>query len=239
MKGSMGSVIKKIFSGKTDEEVHSEFVKFGKGTFEDKYLLEGKKQKDKWAIKSSAEFGNFLVRKCLEKASGNVAVKGVIVATFDVSSDADFEVEKVKKFMGIQQAVINTTTDPDKVLTLMDKHPKAFFALSFSTNGCELKIKPKAPRSKPSSKGEKKPKADFCKLKTSDEGIVKDLFFDFPDFKTIMVRHVITVEKIALPEGEKDPVKVREKAVREGKIKRIVDYNSGEEEFIEEKKFVA
>ena len=60
----MSSVLKKIFSEQSDEEVHNEFIKFGKGVFENRYLLEAKKQKDKWAIKTSAEFSNFLVRSC-------------------------------------------------------------------------------------------------------------------------------------------------------------------------------
>ena len=60
-------VVKKIFDGVFDEEVHLSFLKFGRGEYKNKFLLEGKKQKSKWAIKTGAEFANFLVRKCLEK----------------------------------------------------------------------------------------------------------------------------------------------------------------------------
>src|SRR3989344_6948269 len=75
---TMKNVIAKIFSGETDEEVHSDFVKFSRGVFENRYLLEGKKQKDKWSLKTSAEFVNYLVRRCLEKISGKVRVTGAI-----------------------------------------------------------------------------------------------------------------------------------------------------------------
>ena len=44
-------IIKKIFNGILDEAVHSDFLKFGKGEFKDKYLISGKKQADKWTIR--------------------------------------------------------------------------------------------------------------------------------------------------------------------------------------------
>ena len=235
----MSSALKKIFSGENDEEVHNEFIKFGKGVFENRYLLEAKKQKNKWAIKTSAEFSNFLVRSCLEKASGEIEIKGIIVSTFPVSDKAEFEIEKVKKYMGIQQVVIKTTTTtPDKVLSLMNEFPKAHFGLSFKTDSCDLKIKAKTPKSgKPGKKGGEGPKADFCSLKTTDRSIVQDLFFDFPDFDFIVIKHTLNIKKIELPEGEQDPVKIRALAKRSGTMKREVNVNG--EEFIEEKEFSA
>ena len=72
----MKNTIAKIFSGETDEEVHSDFIKFSRGIFQDRYLIEGKKQKEKWSIKTSAEFANFFVRRCLEKSPGEINIKG-------------------------------------------------------------------------------------------------------------------------------------------------------------------
>jgi len=232
------NVIKKIFLGETDENMHSDFVKFGKGVFENRYLLEGKKQKDRWNIKTSAEFVNFLVRKCLEDSSGKIKVGGIIVYTFDIKNDINFPIENVKQFMGIKQIVINTEVEPEKIISLMNKHPRAFYALSFASNGCELKIKAKAPKSaKPSASGEKEAKANFCSLKTSNKNIVDDLFFDFPDFKEIKANHTITIDEIVLPKDEKDPVKIRENAKRKGTIKRKVVVDG--KEFIKEAKFEA
>jgi hypothetical protein len=74
-------VIRKIFEGVSDDEVHNDFLKYSRGNFKDKYLLEGKKQSDKWSIKAGAEFANYLVKKCLEKVSGNISAKGIIVST--------------------------------------------------------------------------------------------------------------------------------------------------------------
>ncbi len=233
----MENVIGQIFAGKVDELRHIEFVKFGKGTFTNKYLVTGKKQASKWSIKTGSEFANFFVRNCLEKISGSVKVKGAIIATFKIGEDAGFPIERIKQFMGIKQAIINTEVDPKKIIELMDKYPKAFFALSFSTDDCDLKIKAKAPKSaKPSAKGEKAPKPGFCSLKTTDKNIIDSLFFDVTDFKEIEINHTININQIILPKGESDPVKIRELAKRKGKLIRKITVDGKEK--VSEKEFL-
>ena len=37
-------IIKKIFEGEFDEQVHNQFLKFSRGEFKNKYLINGKKQ---------------------------------------------------------------------------------------------------------------------------------------------------------------------------------------------------
>jgi len=216
--------IYKIFEGKRDEQVHNEFVKFGKGEFSDRYLIEVKKQAGKWNIKTSAEFANFLVKRCLEKAPEKINVKGIIICTFDISSDLKFPIKDVKKFMGINKIIIDTEINKRDLLELMDKHQRIFYALSFSTPTFNLKIKPKAPKStKPSARGEKEAKADFCNLKTSDVEIVRDLLFDVPSFSEVKVKHTIKIDSIELPSGETDPVRIRELSKRKGKIIREIE----------------
>jgi len=233
----MNNILNQIFSGKVDETGHVEFIKYGKGRFINKYLISAKKQKDRWAIKTGSEFANFLVRKCLEKVSKDIKVKGVIVATFDVASEAGFPIERIKQFMGIKQAVINTEVSPKRIISLMDKFPKAFFALSFSTDICDLKIKAKAPKSaKPAAGGEKPPAPDFCSLKTTDKSIAEDLFFDIPEFKQVEIRHEILINRILLPKSESDPAKMRELAKKEGKIVRKATVDGKEK--VSEKEFL-
>ncbi len=220
----MKSTIEEIFSGNPGESVHGEFVKFSKGVFPDRYLVESKKQKDGWSIKTGPEYANFLVRKCLEKAKGPVEVNGVITATFDVSSKANFPIEEVKNALGIKKAVVNASVDPSKVIELMNSFPRAFFALSFSIPGTVLKIKPKAPKSaKPSSGGDKELKIDFCSLKTEDSDIAKSLLFGVGETKKVVIKHVISIDSIELPKGVSDPVQIREKSKRKGKVTRIID----------------
>lgn len=219
----MENIFQKISEGRKDEDVHREFVKFSKGVFDNKYLLDAKKQKAGWSIKAGAEFANFLVKTCASKAQGEIHLKGVIVSTMDLRKEVPFPHGDVKQFMGIKQLVIDTKTTPDKLLSLMEKQPKAFYALSFVSGSNELKIKPKAPKSaKPASGGEKEPKAEFCSLKTSDYEISNSLFFDMPDFKEISVNHSIVIKEIELPKGETDPVKIRENAIRKGIIRRRI-----------------
>ncbi len=232
------SVLKKIFDGKRDEEVHSDFVKFSRGIFADRYLIEAKRQKGRWNIKTGAEFANFLVRACLQETKGEVEVKGAIVATFPIGKEAEFPIERVKQFMGIKQAVINAKISADKILNLMDKHPRAFYALSFSTPLSELKIKAKAPKSaKPAAGGGKEASPDFCVIKTSNQDIVQDLLFGLPDFNEASIRHVINIKEIILPNNIEDAAQLRELAKRKGAIKRIARVDG--KEIIKEADFEA
>lgn len=238
----MKSIVTKIFLDKIDEDVHAEFVKFSRGVFENRYLLEGKKQKDKWQIKTSSEFANFLVRKALEKTNGQINVKGIIVSTSDLEGDCEMEIEDVKKYMGIKQLVLNCETNPSKIISLMNKYPRAFYALSFSTPDYDLKIKAKPPKSgKPGTKtkgnDDEGPKADFCSLKTSNREVIEDLFFDFPNFNEIKINHTLEIKEIELPKDYKTPEEMREKAKRKGTIKRIINVDGKKE--VKEKKFEA
>ena len=234
----MDSVLKRINEKKFDEGVHGEFIKFSKGVFNNKYLVDAKKQKDKWSIKTGAEFVNFIVRRCLEDASGKIPMKGVIVSTFDLRNEVKFPIGKMKQFMGIKQLVLETEVDPKEIIALMDKFPRAFYALSFSTPKCDLKIKAKAPKSaKPASSGDKEVSADFCSMKTTDKSLVDDLLFDCADADVVSIKHTLKIEDIILPKGEKDPVQIREKAVRKGVIVRRVKI--GDKETIKELAFEA
>ncbi len=229
--------MRQIFSGES-EGAHEDFIKFSRGVFENRYILEGKKQKDKWAIKSSAEFANYFVKRCLEKTSGKVKMTGAIICTFSLAGKVEFE--RVKQFAGVKQHLINCELDAKEVLKLMKEFPRAFYALSFSFPNGELKIKAKAPKSaKPGnkSKDDEGPKADFCSLKTSDVELVKDLFFDFPDFSEIKINHTIEIKNIEIPSNAKTPEEMRSMAIRKGIVKRIVDVDGQKK--VSEMEFVA
>jgi len=217
-------IMKKIFEGVFDDEVHGAFLKFGRGDYKNKYLLEGKRQAKKWAIKAGAEYVNFLVRKCLEKIDGRVAVKGVIVSTLDLRDEIGFDIVKVGNFQGIRKNVIDTEVEASEVLALMDKFPRVFFALTFSGDGFVLKIKAKAPKSGKPGKNGDKPVVDFCSLKTEDKGIIDELFFGVGDFKEVNVNHVIEVKDIVYPENVTalKPTEVRELSKRKGVVVRNV-----------------
>ncbi len=231
-------IIKKIFEEGCDEEVHSDFLKFGRGEYKDKYLTDCKKQKDKWAVKTGYEFANFLVRRCLEGVEGELQMSGCIVSTFDLSGEVKFNIDKVKNFMGVRQIVLNTNVKPGEIIALMNKYPRVFFALSFSTNNCILKIKQKAPKSaKPSTKEGGEVKADFCSLKTSNKAIIDELFFDRQDFNEIKVRHTLKINDVIYPKDEKDPKEIREKSQKKGIVVRNMEVDG--QKTVSEKEFIA
>src|SRR3989344_6827941 len=142
----MENVMKRIFSGKSDDDMHNEFVKFSRGIFNDRYLIQAKKQKDLGSIKTGNEFANFLVRRCLERINGEINISGIIVYTGNLE-DSKIPIERVKQFMGIKQYVVNSKVKSSDIIEAMNKYPRAFFALTFITPNAELKIKAKAPKS--------------------------------------------------------------------------------------------
>jgi hypothetical protein len=233
----MKSTIAKIFLGQSDGDVHAEFVKFSRGVFENRYLLEGKKQKDKWQIKTSNEFANFFVKTLADKLGVNSAkMKGIIVSTRNLKEVEGFDKilaqASVKQFMGVKQFQIDQELTGNEIKRLIAASPTSFFALTFNVGGDELKIKAKAPKSaKPGTKTKDDggPKADFCSLKTPDGNIVKDLFFDFLNFSAIKIRHTIEIKEIELPKEYKTPEEMRGKAVRKGIVKRIVEIDGKKE----------
>ena len=225
----MQNFLRKISEKNFDESVHYEFIKYSKGEFNERYLIEAKRGKNNWTIKTSAEFANFLVSMCLEKAPEKIEVKGILISTFDLTQDAVFKVKEVKKYMGIQKTIVDGEVERDKLKEFMEKYPRVFYALSFETADATLKIKQKPPKSpKPSSKGSADLKADFCTLKTKDENVVKDLIFDVPEFKEVKIHHNLKIDKIEIPKDVEDPKKMRELAKRGGRIERVVDADGKE-----------
>lgn len=220
--------IKKIFDGKTDEETHLQFQRFGKGEFRNRALIQAKKSGEKITLKTSAEFGNEFVKMVAKKLSSNQAlVKGAIVSTLDLKDDLN--PKDVKQFQGIKRYLIEREMSGEEILEILKDFPKAFFGLSFKSESTELKIKPKAPKSgKPSSKNEGKPKADFCTIKTSDDKIANELVFEKENWKTASINHTFFIDQIIIPEelkNEKDYKVIRERALRKGRIVRdaIID----------------
>jgi len=212
--------IKKVFDNEVDEEVHLQFQKFSRGEFTNRALIKAKKVKNNYTIFTTAEFANELVRNVAGKLGDEKAnVTGAVISTLDLNNELDFKSKK--QFMGIKQYVIDKHMSGNEITKLIEKLPKVFFALSFSSeSGDVLKIKPKAPKSsKPKTKDDA-PKPDFCKLITNDEKIAKDFVFEKHDFKDALIGHDFIIKEILVPKDEKDFAVAREKAKRKGVIVR-------------------
>ena len=223
-------VIRKIFDKVFDDEVHLAFLRFGRGQYKNRYLLQGKKQTKNWAIKTSAEYSNFLVRRCLEKINGRIVIKGIIVSTLDLKDEIEFEIKKISNFQGVRKYVIDTEVESLKILDLMNKYPKIFFALSFKGDDFVLKIKAKSPKSGKAGKDKEKLVADFCSLKTEDKTIIDELFFGVGDFREVSVNHNVDVVDVIYPANMEKlrPTEIRELAKRKGVVKRIVNVDGVE-----------
>jgi hypothetical protein len=211
--------IKKVFNKEIDEEVHLQFQKFSRGEFVQRALIKAKKTKNSYTISTSPEFANEIVKTLAEKLGGEkIHAKGAVISTLDLDRELDFKSKK--QFMGIKQYEIDKEMTGFEIANLVNRLPKAFFALSFSEKGSILKIKPKAPKSaKPKTK-EEAPKPDFCKITTSDESIAKDFIFEKPDFKTAEISHDFIIKELIVPKEERDFAIAREKAKRKGVIIR-------------------
>lgn len=227
--------IKKIFDENPDESVHLQFQKFSKGEFRDRAVMEVKNSNGKYTIKTGAEFANEFVRMLAEKLGDEKTnITGAIVSTNDLTGEIDFKDKK--QFQGVKRYLLDTEMSGTEIITLLDKLPKTFFALSFNAGDNKLKIKPKAPKSgKPGKEGEVK--ADFCSLKTTDKEIGKSFVFEKDDFQKAEITHTYFIDEIIRPEGETDFAKIRELAKRKGKVIRKATID--EKEMISEKEFTA
>ena len=215
--------IKKIFEGKSDGLVHLQFQKFSRGEFKNRAVVKVKSSGEKYTISTTSEFANEFVRALAERLGmGKTKVTGVVVSTSDLTGQLNFNGKK--QFQGVKQYIIDDEMTGKDLTNLLNKFPKAFFALSFSVGEDSLKIKPKAPKSgKPGSKGEEAPNPDFCKLITKDKTIVESFVFEKQGFKEAIIVHTFVIDEIAVPESLKksdDFAKVREESKRKGKIIR-------------------
>ncbi|MBI3623141.1 hypothetical protein HY212_03630 [Candidatus Pacearchaeota archaeon] len=218
--------IKKIFDGKNDDLVHSQFQKFSRGEFKDRAVVKVKASAGKYTIFTTAEFANELVREMAEKLGNNKAnITGAVVSTADLTGQLEFKGKK--QFQGVKQYLIDGEMAGKDIITLLEKFPKAFFALSFSVGEETLKIKAKAPKSgKPGSKSEEKPNPNFCKLITKDKAIAESFVFEKQDFKEARISHTFVINEIVIPEELKkseDFAKIREESRRKGKIIREIE----------------
>ena len=229
--------IKKIFEKRSDGLIHLQFQKFSKGEFKNRAVISAKKTSNKYTISTSAEFTNELVREFAERLGDNKTnITGAIISTGDLKGELEFK--EIKQFQGVKRYLIDTEMSGSQILSLLNKLPKAFFALSFEFGETKLKIKPKAPKSGKPGKGEgEKPKPDFCKIITKDKKLAEDFVFEVPDFKKAEITHSFFIDELVKPEGEEDYARIRELSKRKGKIVRESEIDG--EKFIKETGFEA
>lgn len=211
--------IKKIFENKTDELVHQQFTRFGKGNYE-RALLTIKKSK-RLAIKSSFEFSNDFVELVAQEASSDIEISGTIVALHEFSIDIENEYSKRGK---VHKADIKRQTiKKEKLKEIYEKFKFDFLLLNLEADNCSLKCKNSLPKPGGTLKD------NFCSAYFDNLNVAKEFAFDVPDFKELIIKHVYEItDLIVSKEFEDDFAKARLNAKRKGKIIRILNIDGKE-----------
>ena len=229
--------IKKIFEGKSDESVHMQFTRFGKGEYPGRFLL-GLKKSKKVKLKSSFEFANDFVK--IASGFGAAKVSGVIMSKQDISgilSKNNIQGNSEEKKGGLYY-INNIPSQELNSSQIIELENASYFAL-LDLEGKDFSVKIKKKLPKP-GKSEGKIDDKFCQLEADEKYYSKlkeDLFWDVSDAKKISAKHTVVITEIVMPKDEKDYAKIRELAKRKGKIIRKIEID--EKEITSEKSFEA
>jgi len=205
----MESFLKKILTGKSDDDSHRYFLRFGKGDYRRRFLL-SLARGDKIKVKTSFEFANDLVKFVNEikeiRFSGKVLSK-----------------EKVTGKEGKKKAGVFVYEVSDCSL---DEFKNVYYYL-LDAEDSEILLKIKKSLPKP-GKNEEKIDDGFCSLVIAQKywtALKNSFFWDVPECKKASMEHELKINEIISPKGEEDPVKIRELAKRKGTIvrKMIID----------------
>jgi hypothetical protein len=227
--------IKKIWQNETDESVHSQFIRFSRGKFENKFVTTLSRN-GKCKLNSTFELANNLV----VFASGiaqKMRVNGILLTRENPDSlikQIDIKAASKKK-----AAIFASEIDAELTAEQIKKISDVAYFMLFDCigDGIELKIKKKLP--KPSKSGSEKVNDKFCVLEADIkhwQKIKEEFAFDIDDFKKAQVRHTVEINDVILPQGEKDFEKLRLNAKKKGIITRniVADgrENSDRKEFV-------
>lgn len=222
----MDCFIKKVWQGK-GEEVHQYFVRFSRGRFENRAVLNLQKT-TKIKLKGSFEWANDFVKTAAELSS--LKFSGIIFSKEEVEELSEFPSKKKGKI--IQYDV--SEVDSEKIKAIQER----VYCILLDSENEEVKLKMKKKLPKPGKSGESKVDGKFCQLEAELKfwSQIKEAFM-LPECKKCKVSHTVIVDEIILPEEEKDFSKIRELAKKKGKIIRKTE--ADKQETKEEKEFVA
>jgi hypothetical protein len=211
----MECFIKKVFTGKIDEDSHRQFVRFGKGIYPGRAAL-NLKRGENIKLGGGFEYANDFVE--LVSELGDCKFSGIILSREELSG-----LNGKKKAMVWQHDVkgINSA----KIKEIRDK--AYTMLLDAEGSGIVLKMKKKLP--KPGKSADSKADDKFCILEADLRywPAIRDAFM-LPECKKAKVSHTVMVDEIIINKNEKDFVKMRESAKRKGKIVRKAEIDGQE-----------
>ncbi len=207
----MGCFVKKIFTDSIDSSVHRQFVRFGKGEYNSRAVIELKKGSDKIKVNSTFEYANDFVDMLKEFP---INFSGILLAKDQIQGLAG------KKKAGLYEYNVSMSSQD---LKKVDNY--YYQLLDAEGPGLRLKMKKKLP--KPGKSENKKSDAKFCILEADLKywPEIKECFFwDIPDnVKKATIKHNYSIKEIIIPEQENDPEKIRLLSKRKGSIIRLIE----------------
>lgn len=210
--------IRKIFQNKQDNSVHRHFIRFGKGNYGMRAVMNVAKQKDKIKISSTFEYANDLVEFILSILN-SVKVSGIILSKTEVPGLTG------RKKSGLFNYEIDREMKKEELKKILGSC--YFVLLDCSMSGIELKTKKKLP--KPGKGSEGKINDKFCVMTLENKYFQKfheEFLFDIPsEFKKARIEHTYDIRDIVIPDELKksnDFAKMREEAKRKGKLIRKI-----------------
>jgi len=216
--------IHKVFVGDIDDYVHGKFVRFGKGIFKNRALINLMKT-SQVKISGSFEYGNDFVDLICKLSRGkNISFKGIVLSKEPISNP-------ILKNGAKKSGVWNYELIGDLPCNEIEKVLKDCYSIlvDIQGNGIELKSKKKLPKP-----GKDKLDNKFYNLKIDLHHwpiIHKEFFSDLPEgIKKAKISHTFIIDSIVMPKSESDPAKIREMAKRKGKIIRKIDLDNDSKE---------
>jgi hypothetical protein len=203
----MESFLKRVLDGKSDEDSHRYFIRFGRGDYKRRFLIKLNKG-TKIKVKTSFEFANDLVKFVNENK--DVKFSGKILSKSKLAG------KEGRKKAGVFVYEVSESS--------LKEFENAYYYL-LDVNDSEIVLKIKKALPKP-GKNEEKIDEGFCSLIVEPKywTKLKEVFFwDVPEnAKKVEIEHELKINDIVVPKNEKDPAKIRELAARKGAIVRKI-----------------
>ncbi|UZE93627.1 MAG: hypothetical protein IB618_02540 [Candidatus Pacearchaeota archaeon] len=226
--------IKKIFQNKVDETVHKQFIRFGKGEFGSKAIINIRKTS---VVKLTTSFelaGDIII--FISSLAPWFRVEGLLSNREQIPC---FEGKK-KKGLFVYNIAKELRSEELRDLVLKS-YPTLLDCIS-GDESINLKIKKRIP--KPGKKTEAKVDDKFCQLNLDAKywpQLHNEFLFDLPfEIKKARIVHTFIIKDIKIPkelEKEGDYEKIRLGAKRIGKVIRKVVVDG--KEIVKEKDFIA
>lgn len=209
----MESFLKQLLAGKQGTESKRYFLRFGKGIYKKRFPIsyaKGNNIKIRGGFEWANDFVEFVKENKDVLFSGNILNKTQVPGRKGRKKGSSFIYE-------IVNSKIEEFNDP------------YFYLLNCDDSDFVLRIKKSLPKP---GKNEDKIDDKFCALEIHEKywhKFKEAFFWDVPECKKAVIDHELHINDVEIPKDIKDSNKIRELAVRKGKIVRKINCDGKEE----------